>query len=661
MIRMIVISVALAVALAGTGSSSRAQEALSFSDRFYCLAQEFTGADPHTNPDLMKNVGSGMVNAFGFWPPLSNGTQKFLRNGRYGLVLWMPGSPTILERSKLFKDPSGRFIQDELRKLKALTDVLGKKVWWDAMPEFDQSGGHWAKDRPRYDASTSRAEAYRSWANYYLETLGLGTYLSQPSGQRGYYIACVADYPFSTHYAYQMGVDLCLLERNNDELGDIATGIAFLRGAARQYDQPWGIDLSEWRDANDGPTTFNGAMRLVGGWSPSYHKRHLFIAYMSGAHVVHNEPVWYYTAGRLNPFGQVCKEFGDFALRRHRDVGRPAVAIAFMLEFHHGFDPKHGKWNQADGVWYQAIPYSDGDHMLDNLLRLAYPDHWKSGRYDGAPWADVAGCRKFLKDGGDPRPYEPMGRSRWGDNFDVILNNAPLRTLQQYEVILLAGDVKLTPDLKATLDDYVRGGGTVIVNASQVGASDAEFLGVDLAETQKEETSSKWVADATSYTEPAYRYTVVTPTKAVRLAENVLGDPLVTRRTAGSGAVILTTPLYLQDKSKKQILKIGEKLIDTLSNRYAPARISGPFPVEYIVNKGTDQVVVTVVNNSGTPWRGDVLVNKLRSSYTASEWLSDTAVRAGGSDGRVHIGAEVPPYDLRIYAVQFQGPATPSR
>jgi len=387
----------------------------------------------------------------------------------------------------------------------------------------------------------------------------------------------------------------------------------------------------------------------------------MFIAYMSGAHVVDMEPVLYYTNGQLNPLGQTCHEFGDFALHRHRDIGQPVVPIAFMLDFYHGFDTKHGLWNQSDNVWYQAVSYSDGDRMLNNLLRLAYPDHWKSGRYDGAPWTDATGFQQFLENGGDPRPYEPMGKSRWGDNFDVILNNAPLRALQQYEVVFLAGDVKLTPDLKATLDDYVRGGGTVIVNASQVGASDAEFLGVSLTETQKEETSSKWVADATSYTEPAYRYTVVTPTEAVRLAESVLGDPLVTRRTVGSGAVILTTPLYLQDKSKKQILKMGEKLIDTLSNRYAPARISGPFPVEYIVNKGTDQVVVTVVNNSGEPWRGDVLVNQLRSSYTVSEWLSDTAVGAGESNGRVRISAEVPPYDLRIYAVQFQGPAAPSR
>ena len=62
-----------------------------------------------------------------------------------------------------------------------------------------------------------------------------------------------------------------------------------------------------------------------------------------------------------------------------------------MLDFYHGFDTKHGLWNQSDNVWYQAIPYSDGDHMLNNLLRLAYPDHWKSGRYDGASRGQMPG------------------------------------------------------------------------------------------------------------------------------------------------------------------------------------------------------------------------------------------------------------------------------
>src|SRR5678809_1078162 len=44
--------------------------------------------------------------------------------------------------------------------------------------------------------------------------------------------------------AYEWGADVGLLERGVDELGDVATGIAFMRGAGRQYDRPWGIDLS---------------------------------------------------------------------------------------------------------------------------------------------------------------------------------------------------------------------------------------------------------------------------------------------------------------------------------------------------------------------------------------------------------------------------------
>ena len=91
-----------------------------------------------------------------------------------------------------------------------------------------------------------------------------------------------------------MGADVGLLERGVDELGDVATGIAFMRGAGRQYDRPWGIDLSTWRTAADSATRFDAAGMLTGGWSPSYLRRHMYAAYMAGAHILQIEPTLYY-------------------------------------------------------------------------------------------------------------------------------------------------------------------------------------------------------------------------------------------------------------------------------------------------------------------------------------------------------------------------------
>jgi hypothetical protein len=48
----------------------------------------------------------------------------------------------------------------------------------------------------------------------------------------------------TSHSYAARGVDLLLIERANDDVGDLSTAVAFGRGAARQYGVAWGIDLS---------------------------------------------------------------------------------------------------------------------------------------------------------------------------------------------------------------------------------------------------------------------------------------------------------------------------------------------------------------------------------------------------------------------------------
>jgi hypothetical protein len=128
-------------------------------------------------------------------------------------------------------------------------------------------------------------------------------------------------------------------------------------------------------------TKFDDRETLLGGWSPSYLKRHYFIAYMAGAHMIRNEATGYYKNGsQLDPLGRVTREFADFALTRHPEVDRASVTTALMISRNAGFDPKHWLYLQQDAVWYQDLPYSDGDRMINQFFRLAYPNHWLHGR-----------------------------------------------------------------------------------------------------------------------------------------------------------------------------------------------------------------------------------------------------------------------------------------
>ena len=172
--------------------------------------------------------------------------------------------------------------------------------------------------------------------------------------------------------------------------------------------------------AADSATSFDSSGRLIGGWSPSYIRRHLYVAYMGGAHIIQIEPAVYYYSGtsQLNPFGQMMMDFANFSLIRHRDVGAPVAPMALMLDFYSGFDTKHGLYNQADAVWYQDIPYSSGRLYDQQLLqaRLSQPL---------APWHRprthlfrlARGTRAFWRRGRSlgrmSRCLPPAGATRW--------------------------------------------------------------------------------------------------------------------------------------------------------------------------------------------------------------------------------------------------------
>jgi len=638
-------------------------EAGSFDEDWFLLAHERVGSPQPVAAldDVAKRIG---CNAFDLWPPLTDEAMKFLLDGGYGLIVYLPGSPKMLERyntegrGPYFTPPSMDFIETEARKIRTLTAALGRKVWWDVMPEFDSSG-HWWVDRPR--PSGTRQEAYRQWRDFYLQLEPLGRYLRQTPEERGFNLLAICGLPTATHYAYGMGVEMTLLERHLESIGDLSTGICFLRGAARQYDRPWGIDLSNWRMASNSPTEYTEDMRLSAGWSASHTRRHLFISYMAGANVIRLEPLVLIAGdGRVTPSGEAVREFASFT-KRHADRGRPHVFAALMLDLYHGFAPKCGKWqwSRTETVWRGSIPYSAGDHMVDNFLNVAFPEHWKSGTTPGAPWASFAEFRKMLAQGLDPRPYEPMGTTRWGDNLDVVLSNASVEALAHYRTIILLGDVRLEGELKDRLRGWVEQGGRLVVSLPQVDAGDAELLGFAPWGGQGEGSRSRWLLDGAVYEEPAYTYTMVEPMTARVLADTLQGDPLITRNKLGTGEVIVVTADHLQSTDCQQLLRIGTRLVDWLLARDALAEVKGP-PVEYLVSLGPGKVIVTVVNNSGDTWHGSVVFPRPTGSYRAVEWVADEVVSHDETSREAVAAVSIPPYDLKIIALEATARRFPS-
>jgi hypothetical protein len=619
------------------------------------LSTEFHGPLAYANPDAARTLQRGMANMVGLWPPADAGMRRFVTGRDVRLNFLLQGASHV-DRQSAATIESQRLAASRICAAEPARGHL-----WSLMIEWDQSGGAWVPNgRPRYGGLT-RAEAHARFADYYLkQSPPLATYLRQPATARPCRLAAVTDYSPNVFDAYELGVDVGLLERGIDELGDVATGIAFMRGAARQYDRPWGIDLSTWRTAADSATRFDGAGRQTGGWSPSYLRRHMYAAYMAGAHILQIEPTLYYgpDGSTLNSLGRAVKELADFALRRHPDVGQPAVPTAVMLDAHSGFDTRHGPHNQQPAVWYQDIAYSPGDFMTDNFLKLAYPGHSRHGTTPGAPFSTPAGYQQFLASGGDPRPHEPMPFTRWGDTLDVVLDTAPPSALGRYKVIVLMGGVVIDARLRRNLEAWVRAGGTLVVNVRQATGADEGLLGVRLGGADLSGTGSRWRADGTAYAEPPFRYRPVTPVAARVLAIAGDGAPLITSNAIGAGRVILTTPEYLQAAARDRLLEIGVRLLDELHRRHAPALVSGP-GAQYLFSTAPGRLVTTIINNSGAAWSGTITARIPGAVTAVREYTADTAAGCSRAGATVTVKARVPAYDLRIFAIEH-APGAPA-
>ncbi|MUL46256.1 MULTISPECIES: hypothetical protein [unclassified Mycolicibacterium] len=559
---------------------------------------------------------------------------------------------------------------DAAATLAKLGVTAQSSAWRLGMPEFDQAGGCWAQDRPNVEGMPDE-QAYTTWSRYYLDAKALRPYLAQSAQQRGYKWMSVCVYTFCPQYAYDLGSDAVLLERNNDEVSGISPGLAMVRGAAGQHhDRQWGIEISTYRYWNDGPTVFDATGRLVTGWSPSMVRRNMYAAYMAGADVVLNEASDYYSKApphNLNPLGVAVSDFADFSLHRHPARGAPEVPIAILQDHFSGYEPQFGEFDQDPLKWYRQNPYTPGDRMLSSLLDVAYPGHqswgtivpnapWRMGSADGPVDVDAtqAAYRRALATGNpDPRSWEPMGNTRWGESLDVITDHARLDTLLRYRIVVLAGSGPISAGLLTDLREYVRRGGTVVATTGQLKPGLDALTDTGISADHGEADSVTW-SDGTVVAEKTFGYSRITPGKDTDVvAATADGDPLIIRRKIGAGSVYLTAAM-LDDTGQGGLLAAYQRLLDELYNSVATVTVDGP-PLQYLVSTVGTSTVVTLINTDlgGAEWHGRLRFRNNAKSASASEWTMDTPVPSSvAAGGEVVVDATVPPFGVHVYAMQ---------
>ena len=436
--------------------------------------------------------------------------------------------------------------------------------------------------------------------------------------------------------------------------------IAFTRGAARQF----GGAFVYYHAPNfgDTATTFTKQQNFAGpdffyhsrygptmGPSLSWYRKNYYLYYMSGASAIYLEQGQdqFFKPGpgdhpfQLNPLGRITDEFMQFA-EKHPDRGTPYTPVAFLLDPAHGFEmTDYPHWP------FEVSQIDRGDRALRELFGVAY--------YPGL----VVEGEPAIAD------RQPFIAGVFGDIFDVLTaadvqgSRSKLQTLlPSYRAVVVGGRIDWSNEWVARLNDYVRNGGTVVVNAAQIKKLPEQFLGVRLLNDTGEAHNAVCLApgDETEYLKgQIFRYEKVELKGATALITVPSGGPIVTVNKVGKGSVVFVAVPDLLGEDERMTPFAAHMLAHVFADA-APLKVVGD--VEYLINRTADGWVVTLLNNNGVFKTQQGMAHVDRSAFVtvtisgqqiqaAREWTSETALKP--VNGTVTI--QIAPGSLAIVSV----------
>ena len=229
---------------------------------------------------------------------------------------------------------------------------------------------------------------------------------------------------------------------------------SFIRGAGKQYGVPWFGNVSVfnrwgWKAY---PKEYDADPLKKGpgpdkGTSLALMKKLMYEQIFYNSVAVGFESSCYWNGDQLSPVGRIQQGAVDWSAR-HGDPGVMHVPVALMVDFYSGWSfPRHLYSGQVYKVW-GTLPYEAGDYLTDGVLDMLYP-----GYQDASYFRDERG---FNVD----TPY--------GDIADCLLSDAPAWLLRQYAVLVLAGRLAPSEELRDTLRGYVAQGGWLVLTQGNV-------------------------------------------------------------------------------------------------------------------------------------------------------------------------------------------------
>lgn len=327
--------------------------------------------------------------------------------------------------------------------------------WWKAVLGADYDAQIADFYRPPenrgYDPlPTTRRECYDQLREYFL-------WHRQTKGGR---LISVTGHSHYEAYAAEWGASVVGLEVG-ENIGFTQSKFAFARGAARQWNLPWSVQVSPWFGnavTTRGPLNTNGptATGLDAGHSLSLYRRLWRHAWFAGTAMVtpENSSAIFFEESRapwtLTSHGEAAAKV--FQLMRDHDRGTPYTPLVVVLDHLAGYAAYHER------TW-GVLPRSPEDLEISDLFERQLYFHPTRLPVPGNPRNPEAG---YLH----PTPQ--------GELCDVMLSTAPGSTLRRYPVILLAGEVDFSQFWVHELATALRGGSRLLLHPRQV-----ERLGPD--------------------------------------------------------------------------------------------------------------------------------------------------------------------------------------
>ncbi|MBI4559816.1 MAG: HEAT repeat domain-containing protein [Candidatus Hydrogenedentes bacterium] len=430
----------------------------------------------------------------------------------------------------------------------------------------------------------------------------------------------------------------------------LQVGVAYTRGASRQYGRQWLLDASPWSPVLGaaGGGYLNG--KWSGGVTDETQLRTWLYGYLSGARAVLEES----SGGshfRMDPYpngpadkpvitstGKTAQELARFCFEKCPDRGDSYASVALLLEHEHGFEPRPHTNFRGKGPW-GYMPMDEGEYEIEQFWYAAFPGH--SAPPEANPNPD------------DPRAKEPLllTESAFGDCFDVLTNRAPQEVLAQYPRLMTLGGILIDAKLLAKLQQYTEAGGELVINAAHLTkeAEDTDFFGVNFGERTRDHTPEDNVE---------VQVRNVTPTAATVVVKSQTGQPLITKRIWEKGAVYLNT---IRHNLSGPNINAESRWVSAVS-AFLRGWIRPVWPIEVTtasghapqvcLNRLADGWLVTLGNHHAGDWRGTVTLEPgFAPAPLVTELWTDTAINGHNDNTRLQFETSVPEYSLRVYRI----------